>query len=103
MAVSGPVAADADRQILAVFCRSWPPNVLVKSDANDWSSRMQMGGQVHATTHPGDIIPDMGPCESLIAAVSRLEAMRGPVAPSKSEGASNCEACVRQALLSETD
>lgn len=24
--------------------------VLVKSDANNWSSRMQMGGQVHAIT-----------------------------------------------------
>jgi len=28
--------------------------VLVKSDANDWSSRMQMGGQVQATTHLGN-------------------------------------------------
>ncbi|MFU2325016.1 hypothetical protein [Pseudomonas sp. NFX98] len=37
-----------ERLLLAVFCRSRPPSVLVKSDANDWSSRMQMGGQVHA-------------------------------------------------------
>ncbi len=35
----------------AVFCRSRPPSVLVKSDANDWSSRKQMGGQVHAIKH----------------------------------------------------
>lgn len=39
--------------LLAVFCRSRPLSALVKSDANDWSSRMQMGGQVHAITHLG--------------------------------------------------
>ncbi|HHK4639471.1 TPA: hypothetical protein ACQTZE_004059, partial [Pseudomonas aeruginosa] len=39
------------------FCRSKPPSVLVKSDANDWSSRLQMGGQVHATTHNPFEIP----------------------------------------------
>lgn len=39
-----------ERLLLAVFCRSKPPSVLVKFDANDCSSRMQMGGQVHATT-----------------------------------------------------
>lgn len=27
------------------------PSTLVKSDANNWSSRMQIGGQVHAITH----------------------------------------------------
>lgn len=31
------------------------------------------------SVRPGDIIPDMGPCKSLTAAVSRFEAVRGPV------------------------
>ena len=34
----------------ADFCRSCPRIVLVKSDANDWSGRMQIGGQVRALT-----------------------------------------------------
>lgn len=42
------------------FCQSGPPSVLVKSDANDLPSRMQMSGQVQcrwvvrlsAITHP---------------------------------------------------
>jgi hypothetical protein len=32
-----------------------------------------------SSVHPGDIIPDMGPCKSLTAAVSRFEAVRGAV------------------------
>lgn len=28
-----------------------PPRSMVRSNANGWSSRMQMGGQVHAITH----------------------------------------------------
>ncbi|MGV8889018.1 MAG: transposase [Pseudomonas sp.] len=46
------------RPLLAVLCRSSLPRVLVKSNANgwsarvaiDWSTAMQMGGQVHAIT-----------------------------------------------------
>ena len=38
----------AECPLLADFCRSKSSNVLVKSNANDWSSRMQMGGQVRA-------------------------------------------------------
>lgn len=34
----------------AVFCLSWLRNVQVKSDANGWSGRLQMGGQVSAIT-----------------------------------------------------
>jgi hypothetical protein len=37
-------------QLLADFRRSGSASGLVKSNANDWSSRMQMGGQVHAIT-----------------------------------------------------
>lgn len=33
-----------------VLCRLCPRIVLVISDANDWSGRMQMGGQVRAIT-----------------------------------------------------
>lgn len=47
----------ADIQLHLPSFRSWPisagqshPNLLVKSNANDWLSRMQMGGQVHAIT-----------------------------------------------------
>jgi hypothetical protein len=36
--------------LLADFRRSGSASGLVKSNANDWSSRMQMGGQVHAIT-----------------------------------------------------
>lgn len=32
-----------------------------------------------SSVHPGDIIPDMGPCKGLITAVSRFKAVRGPV------------------------
>lgn len=32
-----------------------------------------------SSVHPGDIIPDMGPCRGLKAAVSRFEAVRGPL------------------------
>ena len=32
--------------------------MLVKFDANDWSSRMQIGGQVHAITHLFDLAID---------------------------------------------
>jgi hypothetical protein len=35
------------------FCRSYPRVVLVESDVNDWSGRMQMGGQVCAITQIG--------------------------------------------------
>ena len=33
------------------FCRLRQASVLVKSDANDWSSRMRISDQVHATAH----------------------------------------------------
>jgi hypothetical protein len=33
-------------QLWVDFSQSGPPSVLVKPDANDWSSRMQMCGQV---------------------------------------------------------
>jgi hypothetical protein len=47
-----PIAAYADRQkYWVVLCRSCPQILLVKSDANDWTGRMQMGGQVRAITH----------------------------------------------------
>lgn len=40
------LTADHERLLLADFCQLGPPSVLVKPDANDWSSRMQMCGQV---------------------------------------------------------
>jgi hypothetical protein len=39
-----------ERSKRVVLCRSCPRIVLVKSDAHDWSGRMQMGGQVCAIT-----------------------------------------------------
>lgn len=39
------------------FIRLCPRNVLVKADANYWSGRMQMGGQVCAITQP---VPTFG-------------------------------------------
>ena len=41
-----PFSACRDRLQWVDFCQSGPPSVLVKSDANNWSSRMQMSGQV---------------------------------------------------------
>lgn len=32
-----------------------------------------------SSVHPGDIVPDMGPCRGLKAAVSHFEAVRGPL------------------------
>ena len=57
---SGPISTCRHRQLWVVFCQSGPPSVLVKSDANDLPSRMQMSGQVQckwvvrlsAITHP---------------------------------------------------
>ena len=48
---SDPTAYGAEREAVyspprVVLCRSWPRSVLVKSDANDWSDRMQADGQV---------------------------------------------------------
>ena len=45
-----PFSASCDGTLWVVLCRSWPRSVMVKSDANDWSGRMQMGGQAHAIT-----------------------------------------------------
>lgn len=45
-----PISAAAYRQLWVELSRSCPQIVLVKSDANDWSGRMQMGGQVRAIT-----------------------------------------------------
>lgn len=33
------------RQLLAVLSQSWPRSVMIESDGNDWSGRMQMGGK----------------------------------------------------------
>ena len=44
------MAGRINRQKWVDLCRSYPRIVLVKSDANDWSGRMQMGGQVRAIT-----------------------------------------------------
>lgn len=44
-------AYHSEHPLWVVLCRSCPRIVLVKSDAYDWSGRMQMGGQVRAITH----------------------------------------------------
>lgn len=50
--MNGPLlVGTSDRPLLADFCRSRPPNELVKSDANAWSARMQISGQVRAISH----------------------------------------------------
>jgi len=46
-----PISAFCGRRLWVVFCRSLNRIVLVKSDAIDWSGRMQTGGQVRATIH----------------------------------------------------
>ena len=46
-----PVSALYEGQLWVVLYRSCPRSVLVKSDANYWSGRMQMGGKVCAITH----------------------------------------------------
>lgn len=46
-----PISARHDRPVWVVFCRSRPRSLMVKSVGNDWSGRMQMGGQVSAIIH----------------------------------------------------
>lgn len=43
------------RPLWVVLCQSWLRRVLVKSDANGWLGRMQMGGQVSAITQEGEL------------------------------------------------
>lgn len=40
-----PVATLREGQSRGVLCRPWSRSMMVKSDANDWSGRMQMGGK----------------------------------------------------------
>lgn len=44
-------ADHSERPLWVVFCRSRPRSLMVKSVGNDWSGRVQMGGQVSAITH----------------------------------------------------
>lgn len=61
---------------MAVLCRSWLQRVLVKSDANDWSGRTQMGGRVSAITQVSERLLDLGvySCSPLLVLAKRAVA-----------------------------
>lgn len=51
MSLADQVGILVERLLGVVFCRSRPRSLMVKSVGNDWSGRMQMGGQVSAIIH----------------------------------------------------